>query len=314
MKVLTLLIDKHPVVFLRATITYSQEQLAHTFSCDILPMRITSPLPVEFMLDGKRIFTGAIDTVSKNTGSAAYSMSLSGRSKSANMIDSVITMDAQYNQNIEALLREVSKDFGLTVQSLVAPETLIPIPEFQINAESAVDYIAQLIKEQNLMLIERDGVLTIENPAHGAVEGVVLEVGNNIEDLELALNFTEQFYHIEVQGQLSDAHAVVTYASANTQRRKVIVADQLQDAASCLSRAKYELALAIARGLNASVTIKDIFSELTGSAINRTVRVIDAHQDFNEILLIKTLTLSVSENSMDTKLDFYRPFKEETHV
>lgn len=314
MKKLTLFIDNKPTVFFSADITFSIDQLAHEFSCRIRPMSIERPLPIEFKLDGKRIFTGAIDTASTATSSSAHSMSISGRSKSANMIDSCITMDAEYGQTVDVLLRTIAKQFGLGVKCLVDPSNLKPIAEFQINAESPVDNFAQLIKEQGFILVERNGVLTIENPAHDAVQGVVLEVGKNIESLNIDRNFTEQFYRIEVQGQWDDAHAVVTYAAANTQRIKVIVSDQLQSAESCLSRAKYERDLAIAKGLNASTSIADLFIELTGSAINRTLRVIDTHQAFNEMLLVKSLTLSVTESSSETKVVFFRPFKEKSNV
>ncbi len=314
MKKLTLLIDNKPTVFFSADITFSIEQLAHEFSCSISPMSIERPLPIEFKLDGKRIFLGAIDTASTATSSSAHSMSISGRSKSANMIDSCITMDAEYGQTVDVLLRTIAKQFGLGVNCLVDPSSLKPIAEFQINAESPVDNFAQLIKEQGFILVERNGVLTIENPAHDAVEGVVLEVGKNIGSLNIDRNFTEQFYHIEVQGQWDDAHAVVTYAPANTQRKKVIVSDQLQSAESCLSRAEYERDLAIAKGLNASTSIADLFIELTGCAINRTLRVIDSHQAFNEMLLVKSLTLSVTESTSETKVAFFRPFKEKPNV
>ncbi|MCE7575302.1 phage tail protein [Aliivibrio fischeri] len=310
MKKLTLFIDNKPVVFFSANITFSIEQLAHQFTCSIKPMAIEKPLSVEFKLDGKRIFIGTIDTVGTSTSSTQYSTSISGRSLSANMIDSSITMDAEYDQPLDVLLRAVAKEFGLSVKSDVAPSSIKIVPEFQINAESPVDNLAQLIKEQGFILIERGGVLVIEQPAHATTHGVALEVGKNIEELVINKHFAELFYHIEVQGQWDDAKAIVTYAPANTQRRKVIVSDQLQTAESCQSRAEYERNLAIAKGLTASTSLSDVFLALTGDAINRTLRVIDTHQDFNEVMLVKSLTLSVNANKADTKIELFRPFKE----
>ncbi|MUK76184.1 phage tail protein [Aliivibrio fischeri] len=310
MKKLTLLIDGKPTVFFNAELTFSIEQLAHQFNCSIKPMTIEEPLPVEFKLNGKRIFIGSIDTVGTSTASTQYSMAISGRSLSANMIDSSITMDAEYDQPLDVLLRAVAKEFGLSAKSDVAASSIKVVPEFQINAESPVDNLAQLVKEQGFILVERDGVLVIENPAHAAMNGVVLEIGKNIEELTIDKNFAELFYHIEVQGQWDDAKAIVTYAPANTQRRKVIVSDQLQTSESCQTRAEYERNLAIAKGLSISTSLSDVFLELTGNAINRTLRVIDEKQEFNEVMLVKSLTLSVSESKADTKIDLFRPFKE----
>ncbi|MEC4728163.1 hypothetical protein HWQ46_21740 [Shewanella sp. D64] len=314
MSTLTLMVDGKKTPFLNADVTFSIKQLAHTFSCSIEPKIITSPLPVEFLLDDKRIFIGTIDTVGTNTASSEYAMSLSGRSLSANMIDSKITMDALYDQTLESLLTSVSADFGLSVQSLVDGAALGVIDEFQINAESPVDNLAQLAKEQGVILIERNGVLTLENPAHATLPGVRLEVGNNIESLSIERNFTKQFYHIEVQGQWTEAHAVVTYAPANTQRKVVFVSDQLQSAAACLARAEYERDLAIAQGVTVSTSLPALFPELTGDAINRTVSVVDVRQSFNESMLIESLTLSVSDASAQTKIALFRPFEEPANV
>ena len=314
MSQLSLFIDGQRALFLSAEINFAIEQLAHTFTCSIVPMVITKPLPVEFTLDGKRIFIGTIDTVGTNTASSEFSMSLSGRSLSANMIDSKITMNAEYDQTLDSLIGSIASDFGLTVTSLVDTSALAVIEDFQINAESPVDNFAQLAKEQGVILIERNGVLTLENPAHAPLQGIRLEVGKNIESLSIARNFTKQFYHIEVQGQWNDAHAVVTYAPANTQRKTVIVSDQLQSAASCLSRAEYERDLAIAQGVTVSTSIPALFYELTGSAINRTVPVVDVHQGFNEMMLIKSLTLSVSDSGASTSVELFRPFEEQADV
>ena len=314
MKKLTLFIDNKPTLFFNADLKYSIEQLAHEFSCSIPAMVIDKPLPVEFKLGGERIFIGAIDKATSTTTGSEHSMSISGRSKSANMIDSRITMDAEYGQRLDDLLRTIAKDFGLGVNSLVDSDKLKPISEFQINGESPVDNFAQLIKEQGFVLVERNGVLTIESPAHGVVRGVALEVGKNIEELVIDRNFAEQFYHIEVQGQWDDANAVVTYAPANTQRKIVILSDQLQSAEACQSRAEYERDLAIAKGLSASTSIADLFIELTGRAINRSIRVTDKKQNFSEMLLIKALSLSVSESSAATKIELFRPFKEDVNV
>lgn len=314
MSSLSLLINGQHTPFMSADVSFSIEQLAHTFTCRIAPMMITKPLPVEFKLNDKCIFIGTIDTVSTNTASSEFAMSLSGRSLSANMIDSKITMDALYDQSLEALLGAVVRDFGLSVTSLVDGSALGVIDEFQINAESPVDNFSQLAKEQGVILIERNGVLTIERPAHATLQGLRLEVGRNIESLTIDRNFTKQFYHIEVQGQWDDAHAVITYAPANTQRKIVIVSDQLQSAASCQARAEYERDLAIAQGLTVSTSLPGLFNELTGDAINRIIDVVDVHQKFNEQMLIKSLTLSVDDSSSKTKIELFRPFEEKSDV
>ena len=309
MKKVTLLINGNLVPFYSASLNYSVEQLAHTFSADIPPMSITSPLPVEFRLDDKPILTGQIDDTDSSTESSAHKLTITGRSRSANMIDSRITMDALYNQNVAKLLANLSKPFGLSVQSQVGAMPLID--EFQITAESPVENIAQIIREQGYMLIERNGVLTIEHTAHATIQGIGLQVGKNIESLNLKRTFNKQFYHTEVQGAWDESYAVITNPNVNKQRVMVIICDQLQNAKACFSRARYERDLAIAESLTATSTIADVFQELAIDGLNRVIRVMDEQQGFNEMLVIKALSLSVSESSASTSIELFRPFKEQ---
>lgn len=300
----------HP--FYQANLNYSVEQLAHTFNCTIPVMAIDKPLPVEFFLNDQSILVGQIDEAQTDTSSSAQTMPITGRSKSANMIDSRITMDALYNLNVEELLRKLAKPFGLGVKSLV--KGMPKIEEFQINAESPVENVAQLIREQGYMLIERNGVLTIENTAHATINNIGLETGNNIDNLKVKRTFNKQFHIIDVQGQWDDASAQITNPNINRSRTMVITCDQLQSKAACLSRAKYERDLAIAESLTASASIADVFPQLAVNGLNRVIRVIDKEQSFSEMLVIKSLGLSVSESSASTSVELFRPFKEQSHV
>ncbi|KJY78951.1 tail protein [Vibrio nigripulchritudo] len=312
MKKLSMFIDGGRQEFYQADLNYSVSQLAHTFNCKIAPIQIHKPLSVEFRLGETVILSGQIDQVASSTGSSSHELTVSGRSVSANMIDSRITMDALYHQDVEKLLQTVAKPFGLRVKSLVG--SMPAIPEFQINAESPVENIAQIIREQGYMLIERNGVLTVENTAHETIPNIGIETGNNIESLDITRSFNQEFYTIEVQGAWDDSSATVTSPHVNKSRTNVIICDQLQSAEDCLSRATYEHDLAIAESLTASASIADVFPELAIDGLNRVIRVIDKDQDFSEMLMIKALGLSVTETSASTTIELSRPFKEQSHA
>jgi len=304
MNKIILKIDGQATNFETATLTFSIEQMAHTFNCTINDMDIASPLPVQFYFNEQLIFTGQIDS----TSSASKKMiNITGRSLSAHLIDSRIKIDALYNQTFDALLRVVVKDFNLGVKNNV--KTALPlIPEFQINAESPLQNLAQIAKQQNLILLEQNGQILIEQPGQAAITNLVLEEGKNLQELTLQSNFANQFYHYEIQGAWDGAEAVVTYSPANTCRKKVIIADKLQDQASCQTRAEYERDLAIAKGLIVSANVPDLHKELTPDVLNKTVVVKSPERDFEEELLIKSISLSVSPTSQSTKIELFRPF------
>lgn len=306
MNELRLKINGKTVPFEQADLTFSIEQLAHTFSCTINYQHIDSPLPVQFFLNEQLIFTGQIDSTNSN---ANKTISITGRSLSAHLIDSRIKLNAIYNQTFDALLTLIVKEFDLSVKNKVA--TPLPlIPEFQINAESPLQNLAQIAKQQNLILLEQNGQIQIERPGQAAITNLILEEGKNLQELNIQRNFAHQFYHYEIQGAWDGAEAIVTYAPANSCRKKVIIADKLQDQSSCQTRAEYERDLAIAKGLTVSAQVPGLHKELTNSILNKTVVVKSTQRHFEERLLIKSIRLAVTQKGQNTHITLFRPFSE----
>lgn len=306
---LTLFIDgkKHP--YSKATVTMSIEQLAHTFDCDITPLPITRSLDVEFKLDNETLFKGTIDGTDTITSSKNKGLRIFGRSQTANMIDSKIKMDAVYNQTLFELIKSIAGKFGLGAKNNVTTK-LAEVPEFQINAESPVSNLAQIVRQQNLMIYESNGSIVIEKPGQFEIKNIRLEDGKNLTGFSIQRNWSDLFYHIEVQGAYDDTEATITYTPANSYRTKVIIADKLQDSESCKSRAEYERDLAIAKGLTVSGTVPGLHSELGVDAINKIMEVYSAEESFHEKLLLKSLTLNADSNSENTQVSLFRPFSE----
>ena len=306
MSKLVLLLNGKETLFHSASITYSLDHLAHTFNAEILPKRINSPLEVQFKLGDKSIFIGQVDSVSSETNNA-ISISIHGRSKSANMIDSTITMDAEYGQNLSKMLTSVAGKFGMQVDCKVKTDI---VEEFQINAESPISNLAQLVKEQGFVLIERQGKLVIEMPATQQAN-LELIVGKNITSISIEKNFSSRFNQITVEGSWGEKDkGTAIDSSINKHRVKVIIADQLHGKKNCQSRADYEKKLSIANSVTVSVSLPFITSELSQNALNRVVQVIDEQQDFNKLMLIKSISLSVSESQQTTSLSLCAPFSE----
>lgn len=310
MNKLTLFIDAQKVPFISAFLSFSLEQLAHTFNASIPYVEIDEPLPVEFKLNNKSIFTGQIDTAGEDISGEGENTTITGRSLSANLIDSRIKTDATYNQTFEQILKSIVSEYGLGVLNNVPATTPLPlIPEFQINAESPVANLAQIAKQQNLMLIERNGVIVIEKPGQFIEKNIQLKLGVNCETISIKKNFAGRFNTYEIQSAYdNNAEATATDSAIIACRKKVIIADKLQDAASCKTRAEYEKNIAIAKGLNASASLPDIFPELTGDTLNKTISV--EKKTFKENLLIKSINISAESSSQSTSLELFRPFGE----
>lgn len=302
---LTLLINDNIIAFSKASISFSVESLAHSFSATLDNVNITEPLPIKFALDGELIFNGQIDGIADDVSGTSDQIVITGRSLSANLIDSRIKLNALYNQKLDQLLEVVVTPFGLTVSS--DTDTLPLIPEFQINAESPVDNLAQIAKQQNLMLIERNGEIVIQEPGQQHEQNITLEVGKNIENLSTNRNFQDQFYHYEIQGAYDEAEAIELDESIHSSRIKVIIADKLHSVESCKTRALYEKNLAIAKGLYATASMPGLHSLLTGKSINKTLLVKNERKAFSEVLLIKSISISVDDKSENTSVELFRP-------
>lgn len=307
MNKLHLFINGQSVQFYAASLVFSVEQLAHTFNCSIPIYNITQPLPVEFKLNDKTIFTGQIDGTDTQTDSGRETLRIYGRSLSANLIDSRIKMDAIYGQPFDKLLAKVVADFGLGVNNQVKG-ALPQIPEFQINAENPVSNLAQIARQQGLVMFEHLGAIQIEKPGQFTLENIRLEEGINLQNFRISRNWADQFYHYEVQGAWDSAEAIVTYAAANTSRKKIIIADKLQDQASCQARAEYERDLAIAKGLTVSATVPGIHPQLTAATLNKIVQIQSKPKGFNENLLMKSITINVTDKQQSTNIALFRAF------
>ncbi|BBN59309.1 phage baseplate assembly protein [Hydrogenovibrio marinus] len=308
MSKLNLFINNELVKHTSLSVTFSIEQLAHTFAATIKKMKVKQPLPIEIKLDNTTIFKGQIDERDRSIDTSANKMSISGRSLSANLIDSRIKINAIYTQNLLQILKQIVPKFGLGAKSDVTKLPLVP--EFQLNAESPIPGLSQIAKQQKLMLIERDGNLVIQQPGQFKVTNLKLTEGINLKTINVKESFVDLFYHYEVQGAWDESYAVVKYAGANTCREKIIISDKLQNQESCKLRAEYERDLAIAKGLHVSGTIPGLHSNMTGEELNKLIQVDIPSDEINEQLLIKTITLSETGTTRNTQIEFMRPFHE----
>ena len=309
MSEITLLLDGKKHHFSSLNLTYSIEQLANSFSCILPYYPINNPLTVEIKYKTETIFRGQLDSCVDSVSNGKDTINITGRSKSANLIDSTTKLDAIYDQPFDKLLSIVVEEFGLSVENKVK-QPLNNIPEFQINAESPLSNLNQLAKQQNLMLLEQNNTIIIERPGQFKVTNLSLEEGNNISSLQITKNWAEQYYHYEIQSAWDESKAIVTYSPINKSRKKIIISDKQHDQASCELRAEYEKNLAIAKGLLISCTIPGIHQSLLNQSINKTIKVKSKRRNLNEDLLIKTIELSIEPEKQETKLQLFRAFEE----
>lgn len=302
--------QEHPYV--NATVTFTLEKLADSFNATIPFQNIEEAVSIEWLLDNKTIFKGQLDTSHESIKATSEGLVIAGRSLSANFIDSTHKTDAYYDQSIQNLIKILVKDYGLKVKNNVTSK-IEPVFEFQINAESAFSAIKQLAKQRNLILIEQNGTILIERPGQFGITNLALVDGENIETLDIKRDFTKRFYKYEIQGAWDDASATAYDFKINKNRISIIIADKLQDEDACKSRAQYEKNLAIALSLIADVTMPGLHDELTGNAINKTIKVKSTKRLFQEDLLIKTISLNVTDKLETTTVSLCRPFTELTN-
>jgi len=309
---LKLFISGQQILFISANVSYSIDSLAHSFSASILNKVVSLPEPVQFYLDDQLIFSGQIDSASNLTVSMSTTQTINGRSLSAHMIDSRIKMDALYSQKFDQLLTKIVERFGLSVQNQVSG-TMAEIPEFMINAESPLQNISQVAKQQGYVLSEKNGQIHIEKPGQFSTKNIALIAGNNLQDFSFNHDFTQRFYRYEIQGAWDDAEAIKIDTAAAKYRQKVIVSDKLQSKESCVDRAQYEHDLAIAQSLKASGTIPGLHPVLTGQNINQVIQLISEPDSFNSWMLISAISLTVDGSAHNTKIDLIRPFDQEVY-
>jgi len=299
-----------------------------------LPFKATDPCSV--IVDGEKVLTGNIEIVSVDYDGTDHIIAVSGRDKTADLLDSTIgNIDDLGGENLtlKALIEQVIAHVGASIAVIdeASPEPYsaaedIAAPEPGDNAFSFIETYAR--KRQVLLTSNGDGNIVITTnsgiKAAGAVQHIIGAEDNNVMQSNFSYDTTGRYNAYRMASGLNpvpsnnagdiDLAALVSQGGGvfddeiRAGRQLVLVAEAPFSDSNCESRAKWEANIRKARGLIYSATVP-LFRVGGDSgnlwAINRLYRIVDDYVGKSESMLCNSVEFSYDVDSgRNTSLGF----------
>lgn len=223
---------------------------------------------VEVLIGTDKVMTGYIDSTPIRYEASSVSTSISGRSKTEDLIDcSAPTQPGQFtNRTLSQIVTTLAKPFGVSVVSATTESSTLA--SFQIDyGESVSEAINRLLSlEQVLAFDNADGDLVLDTVGNErAVTALVL--GQNIISADSQRDFSDRFSEYTVSGQragtdddfaaATNSKITATVNDAAVTRYRPLIIKQCGNStlATCKARAQYEQAHREGRTLETTYTV-----------------------------------------------------------
>ena len=324
-----LVIDGQPFSGWKAiTVSSSIEAVCGTFqfqASEVAPDDVRSrPIrrgnSCEVYLEGDLVLTGHVDQVARKHTKTTHSVSVSGRSLAADLVDCSVTHvpGEWHERSILQIAADLAAPFSVTVRADVATGAVFPT--FRTKpAETAFAAIERMARQRGLLLtsdpagaVVMTRAKTEREPLHVALGSEVLEAG--VVDSEV-----DRFslYRFTGQQQGSDAvsglEAAQVYGEASDPlvtrfRPTVRVAETQGTSATLRERARWEAARRAGLAHRPQVVVRD-WRNSAGSLWrpNTLLRMVDDFLEIDGELLIVSATYQSDTSGRRTTLSLSRP-------
>lgn len=281
-----------------------------------IPRRVKSGDVCEVFIGNDKILTGYVDATPISYGPKSLSVGVTGRSKTADLIDCSAThKTGQWRGvKIERIASDLAAPYGIKV--LTEIDTGTSISDHQIDTgETAFESIGRLLSIRQLLSTDNaDGNLVLINAGSGGKAVTALEYGSNILSAEIGLDYKDVFSEYTSKGQragndhdYADAVAGVSASikdSTVTRYRNLII-QQTGNATTldCQQRVKYERVYRHSKALETTYTVQG-WRQQNGALWlpNQMVHVNDPVIGFDTDLLIVEVSYSIGSGGTTCSL------------
>lgn len=256
-----------------ASVTAGLEQMARSISADVAvtdagsdALELLAGQPISVWADDVRVATGYIDEIAPSYSADADSVSLSGRSRTADLVDCSPPVKPVRGVTLAKLAEIYAEPYGIEVVDLVGDRTVLgraaPHPGDKIG-----DYLQGRARERGIMVTDDElGRLVLYRASSPPVSGTI--VGRGVDGVGCALSaqgtfsVADRFSQYEVRGTvLTDAEVLSSatglardYGLARP-RRKVVVPERPLAAGGAKRVAEWEALTRAGRGQQATYTV-----------------------------------------------------------
>ena len=288
------------------------------------------------VIEGETILTGFIEVINVNYSASDHNITISGRDKTADLLDSSIDSINDIraeNLTLKSLIEKIIGQLGLDVQVIdeVEPEPFsetedIAAPE---PGDNAFEFIEKYAKKRQVLLTSNgDGDIVISTnwgqTAEGAVQHIIGADDNNVLSADFSYDTTGRYnvYKItsgmnpialNLAGETENESVVnqkgsVIDSDIRSGRQLIIMSENPFSDEPCEKRAKWEADIRRARGLVYSATVPGF--RVGGDSgdmwrINRVYQIIDDYVGKVEPMLCNSVVFNYdADNGRTTTLGF----------
>lgn len=278
--------------------------------------KIQAGSAVEVFIHGTLVLTGYVDVHEATLGPEDHTVSIGGRSKSGDLVDSSVMHEGGFRwtgANIGDICKEVCEPFGIDVNDSVG---LPSIATFQIDAGTTAWEVLQRMAEKTgaLVVPQPGGGISFERTSTKALPFAL----NCPQGITVRNDLSERFSEISVRGQAHgfDFDALAAAQTAGDAldnaiaryRPRILAAMGETDGATAQQVAEWTKARAVGDSLSVSVNLPT-FQDPDGNIWwpNTLVRVQSQPLNIDRELLISSVRFSVSEGGTECSLEFKHP-------
>ncbi len=249
--------------FLTCTVNRAMDALAGSFSLEVMGNGEESHIKVndtcELKVDNKTLITGYVDDINVNLSATSHTIRISGRDKTADLIDcSAIHNPSQWqNVSFAHLASELLKPFDIKA---TITEQLEPFEKFKIEqGETVFEALERMCRLRKVFCTSTVlGDVLIEKKS-SSFATVALKEGVNILNASASFTGKDMFSHYELKGQGAQKEAcknISKDAKIPRYRPLLIIAEDTLTDATANSRLLFEKDIRRARSSTVNISVQ----------------------------------------------------------
>jgi len=304
------------------SLTKSIENFCNSFSFTITnkmanDISLAEGSRIKISIAGENQFTGLVESINHSQTSNSHSITVQGRDKTGELIDSYIIAKQYKQNNFLKLLRLILDDNGYQNIKITSDIFILPklvgksfIPE---KGEKIFSFIDRLAKQLRVILItDSDGdILITREGADLAVGG--LNANSNIVSTSLDIDTSESYKYIKIIGtiktdqskkRLKQGKEIIDERS-QTNKRLIVNIGNNTNRQNIESIANWYMAVKRGKGARYNATVQGFLTNNTTGLLwqaNTTVILRDSKKGINGLFLIQSVNYSQSLEGSKTDL------------
>lgn len=288
-------------------------ELTERFPGQQIKWKIECGAQCSLHLDGIKVITGAVDRSERSGSATQLQLSVNGRDRTADLVDcSACRADGSTGEingvRLDALAKILVKGYNVGVTVAAGLDLGAPFATWSIEPGETIHDSLERAARQRAVLLTSDGLGNLVITRAGKTRNpVALVEGENLLTWNVVRDDSQRHYNYLALGQSSETDSGryserAKDAAIRTNRRLIIVAEDLATGITLRERIQWERNIRRARGRQISVTVAGFGGQNKLWNPNELVSIRIPSADIDANLLIVSVVQSIDEKGATSTL------------